>query len=170
MIYNFVALDFETANNEPTSACSIGLVKVVNSEVVAKEVRLINPDTYFLPFFTNSIHGISAEHVQDAPMFNTVWSELSCLLQGADFLVAHNASFDKRVLHNCCDSFGLSRPSQNFICTVKAAKQCWKLKSAKLDLVCDLLGIKLNHHEALSDAMASAQIMLRALEHGYQVL
>ncbi|MGA2172075.1 MAG: 3'-5' exonuclease [Sedimentisphaerales bacterium] len=166
----FVALDFETANNERGSACSVGLVKVVNGEIVAKERRLINPQTYFLDDFTENVHGITAEDVKDAPLFDKVWQELSPLLDGAEFIAAHNAIFDKAVLYKCCESYKIKPPAQKFVCTVKIAKACWKLNPAALNNVCDHLGIELNHHhEALSDALACAKIVINAMKDGYKI-
>lgn len=164
----FVALDFETANNERGSACSIGIVRVENCAIVAKEVRLINPQTYFLDDFTNNIHGISAGDVEDIPLFDEVWQELSPLVEGVDFIAAHKASFDKSVLYQCCEKFKIKPPVQKFVCTVQVARSCWKLNPATLDKVCDYLKIELNHHEALSDASACAQIVLRAMDCGYK--
>jgi DNA polymerase-3 subunit epsilon len=169
MSINFVAIDFETANNERGSACSVGLVKVINGEIVAKKCRLINPQTYFLADFTENVHHITAGDVKEAPLFDEVWGELSPLLDGADFIAAHNAQFDRDVLYKCCESYKIKPPAQKFVCTLKVARDCWKLKPAALNNVCDHLGIKLNHHEALSDALACAQIVINAMEGGYKI-
>ncbi|MGA2322933.1 MAG: 3'-5' exonuclease [Sedimentisphaerales bacterium] len=166
---NFVAIDFETANNDRDSACAIGLVKVVNNEIVAKEYSLINPQTYFLDDFTENVHHITAEDVKDAPLFDEVWEELSPLLDGADFIAAHNAPFDRSVLYECCEKYKIKPPAQKFVCTVNIARSCWKLDPAKLNNVCDHLGIELNHHEALSDALACAQIVINAMKVGYKI-
>jgi DNA polymerase III subunit epsilon len=165
----FVAIDFETANYERGSACSIGLVKIRNNEIIAKECRLINPQTYFLDDFTENIHGITADDVKDAPLFDVVWGELSPLLVNADFIAAHNAPFDRSVLYKCCDKYKIKPPTQKFVCTVKIARACWKLKPAALTNVCSHLGIKLNHHQALSDALACAKIVISAMKDGYKI-
>ena len=91
------------------------------------------------------------------------------MLEGAEFIVAHNAPFDKSVLYKCCERYRITPPSQKITCSIKASKSCWKLPSYKLNVVSDHLGIELNHHEALSDALACAQIMIRALDSGYRV-
>ena len=165
----FVALDFETANNERGSACSVGLVRVEDGKIVAKQSRLINPQTYFLAGFTRDVHGISAEDVKDAPLFDEVWKELSPLLDGADFIAAHNAQFDREELYKCCDKYKIKPPAQKFVCTVNIARVCWKLDPATLPDVCGHLGIELNHHQALSDALACAQIVINAMKDGYKI-
>lgn len=163
----FAALDFETANYSRSSACAVGLVKVMGGQIVRKEYRLINPQTYFRADFSENVHGITAEDVKDAPLFDAVWAELSPLLEDVEFIAAHNAPFDRSVLEACCAACQLTPPKQKFVCTLSIARQVWKLKSAGLDRVCDYLGIELDHHHALSDALGCAHIALRAAMSGY---
>jgi DNA polymerase III subunit epsilon len=164
---NFVAIDFETANDDRDSACEIGLVKVVNNEIVARERSLINPQTTYFEY--SYYNKIKPEDVADAPSFDKVWAEFGHLLDGAEFIAAHKADFDRDVLYKCCDKYKIKPPAQKFICTLKIARACWKLKAVALNNVCDHLGIELNHHEALSDALACAQIVIKAMKDGYKI-
>ena len=157
---NFVAIDFETANYERDSACAIGLVKVVGGEIVDKAVHLIKPPTR--EFVFTYIHGLTWNDVAKSADFGKLWPTLEPLLEGAEFLAAHNAAFDKGVLHGCCASYGIPVPSLPFRCTVQMARRAWNIRPTKLSDVCRKLRIALNHHEALSDAMACAQIVLAA--------
>jgi DNA polymerase-3 subunit epsilon len=157
---NFVAIDFETANHRADSACAIGLVKVVEGVIAEKIVHLIRPPTQEFRF--TYIHGLSWRDVAQKKDFGQLWPEIEPLFAGADFLVAHNASFDKRVLAACCATYGLSMPRQSFQCTVQVARRTWGIYPTKLSNVCEVLKIELNHHEALSDALACAQIMLKS--------
>ena len=156
----FVAIDFETADFGRDSACAIALVRVEGNEIVAKTYSLIRPPRAQFQF--TYIHGITWEHVRQAPTFGELWPEMSAFLSGADFFVAHNATFDKGVLEVCCEKAGLAPPPLPFRCTVKLARQIWRLPSNKLNLVCQHLNIPLNHHNALSDAEACAKIVLEA--------
>lgn len=156
----FVAIDFETADFGRDSACAIALVRVEGNEIVAKTYSLIRPPRAQFQF--TYIHGITWEHVRQAPTFGELWPEMSAFLSGADFFVAHNATFDKGVLEVCCEKAGLAPPKLPFRCTVKLARQIWRLPSNKLNLVCQHLNIPLNHHNALSDAEACAKIVLEA--------
>lgn len=157
---SFVAIDFETADNGADSACAIGLVRVDGGAISREEMRLIRPPRPRIQF--TYIHGITWEQVKDAPHFGDVWRELAPMLDGVDYLVAHNASFDRRVLQACCDAHGHSMPLQPFKCTVQIARKSFAIYPTKLSNVCEVLGIDLNHHEALSDARACAQIVLHA--------
>jgi DNA polymerase-3 subunit epsilon len=156
----FVAIDFETADAGPDSACAVALVRVENWEVVNKAVRLIRPPRRWMRFAY--IHGIEWEHVADQPPFGDVWPELMPLLAGADRLVAHNAPFDRNVLRACCEAAKLKMPDLPFVCTVQVARRTWNLRPANLPAVCRHLNIPLNHHDALSDAEAAARIVIAA--------
>ncbi len=156
----FVALDFETADQGRDSACSIALVRVEGRQIVRREHHLIRPPRR--TFLFTSIHGISWSQVADAPSFAELWPQLAACLDGAQFIAAHNASFDAGVLRACCEQAGLRPPAQPFVCTVQVARQAWNLRPTKLPDVCRHLGLPLQHHDALSDAEACAGIVLAA--------
>ncbi len=157
---SFVAIDFETADFGRDSACAIALVRVDGEEIVAKTYSLIRPPRSRFQF--TYIHGITWEQVKHEPTFGELWPEMAKFLADAEYFVAHNALFDKGVLEVCCAKAGLSPPRLPFRCTVKLARQVWRLPSNKLNLVCQHLNIPLNHHDALSDAEACARIVLEA--------
>jgi DNA polymerase-3 subunit epsilon len=154
----FVAIDFETADYPPDSACSVGLVRVEGRRVVAREHRLIRPPRRAFAF--TDIHGLRWEDVQEEPGFRDVWRAVRPLLDGAGFLAAHNASFDSRVLRTCCESSRLRAPEIAFVCTVALARRTWGIYPTKLPDVCRRLSIPLRHHDALSDAEACARIVI----------
>jgi DNA polymerase-3 subunit epsilon len=162
----FVAIDFETANPAPDSACAIGVVRAEGGVVVAREVRLIRPPSEWFVF--TPIHGITWDDVRDAPDFAEVWRSLRPMLKGARFLAAHWAPFDRAVLAACCTRHGLRPPSLPFVCTVRLARAQWDIRPTKLPDVCRRLGLDLRHHEALSDALACAGIVLRAQGEGWR--
>lgn len=158
----FVALDFETANYSQDSACALALVRVESGVIVRQECRLIRPPSHQFTF--TYIHGIEWKHVREQPSFAEVWRDLAPLLDGADFLAAHNAPFDRAVLKACCVRAAIAPPPHKFKCTVTLARKQWNIRPTKLPDVCRHLGIPLNHHDAASDALACAKIVLRA--HG----
>lgn len=156
----FTAIDFETANPSSDSACAIGLVRVENNKIVEKEAFLIRPPTSFFTF--TYIHGLTWDQVMNAPDFKALWPKLTPYFKGVDFLAAHNASFDRRVLESTCERYELTAPKKPYVCTVQVARSTWNIRPTRLPNVCDHLGIKLNHHDALSDALACAQILIEA--------
>jgi DNA polymerase III subunit epsilon len=157
----FVAIDFETANYSPNSACAIGLVSVENNIITQQQHFLIQPPTK--EFIFTYIHGISWQQVSAAATFQQLWPQITEILAGADFFAAHNARFDQNVLQECCNFYHLPYPKQEFICSVQLARKTWCIYPTKLPNVCSYLNIELNHHQALSDARACAQILIAAL-------
>lgn len=156
----FAAIDFETADNGRDSACAIGVVRFERGRMVDRKVRLIRPPRQTFRF--TRIHGITWEHVANEPAFAKVWNSLAPLVRGIDFFAAHNASFDRSVLRACCVAHRLAVPSVPFLCTVQLARTVWNIFPTKLPDVCRRLGIRLDHHEAGSDALACGTIVTRA--------
>src|SRR5262245_53687294 len=159
----FVAIDFETADRGPESACAVALVRVENWQIVRREVRLIRPPRRYFQF--TYLHGISWLDVQDQPAFGEVWQGLRDVLVGASFFAAHNAGFDRGVLQNCCSRCGLEPPKIRFECSMRLARKTWRIFPTKLPDVCRFLGIPLNHHDPASDAEASARIVIAARQN-----
>ena len=131
-------------------------------EIVEQAFHLIRPPTR--EFVFTHIHGLTWNDVAKSDDFGKLWPRLAPMLEGATFLAAHNASFDKGVLNACCGSYGIEAPSLPFRCTVQMSRRAWNIRPTKLSDVCAKLGIALNHHEALSDALACARIVLAANE------
>lgn len=158
---NFLAIDFETANRDRNSACAIGLVRVSNNLITHFESYLIKPPTNYFEF--TYLHGISPSDVKDSPTFKELWPIISPHFRGIDFVVAHNATFDQSVLEKSCSHYGITLPSISYNCTMKLSRRLWNIRPTKLSDVCRHFGIPLDHHQAASDTLACAKIMLLAL-------
>ncbi len=156
----FVALDFETATCESDSACALGVVVVDGFRIARRRRWLMRPPHRYFEF--THVHGITWSMVANEPTFAELWPDIRNEMQGARFLAAHNASFDRDVLDACCRRAGVRSPGLRFLCTVQLARRTWNLYPTKLPDVCAFLGIELDHHEALSDAEACARIVLAA--------
>jgi DNA polymerase III subunit epsilon len=159
----FVAIDFETADEEPDSACAVAVVRVEGDAIVERRHALIQPPRQYFQF--THLHGISWERVKAEPIFATAWPRLESILDGAAFLAAHNSSFDSSVLEACCAAAGLTLPTLPFLCTVELARRIWRIYPTKLPNVCAKLGLPLKHHDPCSDAEACAKIVLAARKH-----
>ena len=160
----FAAIDFETANRDAASACSLGIVSVGADGTQTEWNRLIRPPvTRFEPGFV-AIHGIRPEDVEDKPEFPAFWPEIASLLRGR-VVFAHNAQFDMGVLGATLDRYDLPEIPFRFGCTARLARHVWAgLPRHKLDVVAGALGFSFRHHDALDDARACAFIVRKALE------
>lgn len=161
---DFVALDFETANEKRDSACSIGLVKVKDGIVVDKYYTLLKPEPLRFSPFNIKIHGIKAKDVMNAPTFAEAWPEILAFMNGYT-VVAHNASFDMSVLRYSLDHYQIPYPEFLYFCTVKACKKAFPdLENHKLNTVSAHIGFHFHHHNALEDAEACAMSLIAAIK------
>jgi len=160
----FLAIDFETANRYPNSACAIGLVRVRHNQIINKKAFLIKPPYNLFEY--SHVHGITFDDVKQQPTFRQLWPRIKKYFDEIDFAVAHNASFDVAVLKSCCQTYGLEMPDVEFRCTMKLSRTVLQIKPANLFHVCRELFIPLTHHDAGSDAEACAKIMIEVLKRG----
>jgi DNA polymerase III subunit epsilon len=160
----FAAIDFETADYGRDSACALAVVISEKGEIIKKAYSLIRPPRR--DFVFSYLHGITWKDVEKKPSFKELWPELEGLFIDVDFIAAHNASFDRSVLHTCCEATGHKAPDKNYLCTMKLARRVWNIRPTKLSDVCRHFQIQLRHHDATSDALACAKIVLEAIEAG----
>ena len=152
-----IAIDFETANEQRGSACSVGLAWIEDGRVVRIEERLIRPRDMRFSSFNIAIHGIRPEHVEDAGEFPEVMDEFAEDFHGAT-MIAHNAAFDFSVWRSCLDVYRQSYPELSYLCSVKMAQKVWPhLGSHKLNSLANLLGLTFAHHNAAEDAAVCAE-------------
>lgn len=163
---DFVAIDFETANNSRASACAVGLVKVSGGEVVDRLETLIRPSDEHsqLNAINFSIHGIARDSFMTAPSILELSEELFAFI-GEFPLVAHNAIFDRSCFARSVESWGLSLPPFEWLCTLTSSKKYLKLPYYKLPFVVEALGLpEFDHHNSLSDAEACTAVALSLLQ------
>lgn len=167
MALDFVAMDFETANEKRASACAVALVFFKGGCISRQYKWLIRPPRhldYFNPI-NSRIHGITNEDVVDKPRFDGVWQDINGLLDQC-IVVAHNASFDISVLRQSLDVYGLEHPNMEFVCTRNVAKKTWdKQAGYSLKNIASQLGYKFHHHDPLDDAKICGRILVEACSH-----
>ena len=152
-----IAIDFETANEQRGSACSVGLAWIEEGRVTRVEERLIRPRDMRFAGMNIAIHGIRPEHVEDAGEFPEVMDEFIDDFRGAT-MIAHNAAFDFSVWRACLDSYRQSYPELSYLCSVKMAQKVWPhLMSHKLNVLAAHLGLSFMHHNAAEDAAICAE-------------
>ncbi|MDY3978672.1 MAG: exonuclease domain-containing protein [Tidjanibacter sp.] len=162
---NFAAIDFETANNHPTSVCSVGVVVVSEGEIAASLYRLIHPAPNYYSWFCTNVHGLTDADTANAPDFPDVWNEIAPMVEGLP-LVAHNSPFDEGCLRRVFELYGMDYPDYQFYCTCRASRRVYgkTLPNHQLHTVAAACGFDLrNHHNALADAEACAAIALKIL-------
>ncbi|WP_443750169.1 exonuclease domain-containing protein [Asticcacaulis solisilvae] len=157
----YVVVDVETTGGRPPNdrVTEIGAVKIRGGQVVDEWHSLINPQRH-IPGFITDLTGISNAMVADAPLFADVAESFAAFLQGAVF-VAHNVNFDHGFI-----GAEFRRLDMRFrlpkLCTVSSMRKYYPgHESYSLGRLCQVYGIRLeNHHRALDDARAAAELLL----------
>jgi DNA polymerase-3 subunit epsilon len=162
MHMDFVAIDFETATGHRHSACAVAVVTVSGGKITDKYFSLIRPPDNLYWRGNIAVHGIRPEDTQNVPCFDELYPEMRQRIQGRT-VVAHNESFDRGVLRSTMEHYDLWYPDLElpvrWECTLSIYRQKG-FKPCRLSDCCRRMKIPLNHHEALSDAMACAQLYL----------
>lgn len=158
---DFAAIDFETANEQRSSVCSVGVVVVRNGMVADSFYSLIHPEPDYYTYWTTRVHGLCAADTEDAPVFSEVWKQIAPKIEGLP-LIAHNKAFDESCLKAVFRVYQMDYPDYQFHCTLQMSRRTWKgLPNYRLHTVAAYCGYDLlRHHHALADAEACAQIAL----------
>ena len=122
----YLALDFETGNASPLSACALGASVFEDNQLVDEKISLIRPPECVGKFHWGNVrvNHIKEKMVADAPSFAEVWEPLADIAEGS-VIVCHNAMFDTNVLCSCLAHYGLKMPECRYLCTVKVSKRVW---------------------------------------------
>jgi DNA polymerase-3 subunit epsilon len=163
---DFAAIDFETANNNRSSVCAVGVVIMRDGQLADTYYSLIRPTpNYYLSWFTDYIHGIGYKDTKNAKIFPEVWVEVAAKIAGLP-LVAHNSRFDEGCLRAVHAAYEMDYSEYPFHCTCVAARRIFgrELPDHRLPTVAKVCGYDLaHHHHALADAEACAAIALKIL-------
>lgn len=161
---DFAAIDFETANNERSSVCSVGIVIVRDGEMTDTFYSLIRPEPEYYTYWCSRVHGLCRHDTENAPVFPDVWRQIEPLIKGLP-LVAHNRPFDEGCLKAVFRVYGMDYPDYVFYDTLCVSRRVFpKLENHQLHTVAAACGHDMrNHHHALADAEACAAIALAIL-------
>lgn len=160
----FVVIDFETANADLASICQVGVVTFEDGEVIERWGALVNPQDYF-DWINIDIHGIDEDAVKDAPTFQQVYASIRDRLQ--HHLVVSHTSFDRTALSQAIAKHNLPGISCHWLDSARVVRRAWPQWSRKgygLTNVCGELGIFFTAHDAIEDARAAGEVLLRAIK------
>jgi len=160
----FLAVDVETANADYSSICQVGLAEFENGKLAETWVSYVDPKSVFDPMNT-SIHGISNQQVSGAPDFSEVFLELQKRMTNA--VVVHHGHFDFTAFRRCYDRYSLKPINCAWIDNTNVVRRTWAEFSQSGYGLANLVkhfALPLDHHDALSDAVAAGRIFQNAVE------
>lgn len=163
----YAIVDIETtggyaANNDITE---VAIVLHDGEKVLQRFESLIKP-VVAIPYFIESLTGISEAMVADAPPFETMAPAIFELLKDAVF-IAHNVNFDYSFLRHHLGKAGFELDSPK-LCTVRLTRKVFPgLASYSLGNLCRHFGIGIeNRHRAGGDVDATVQLFEHLLVNG----
>ena len=161
----YIVFDIETTgfSSIRDRIIEIGAVKVVNGKIVDQFSTFVNPKRP-IPFEITNLTGITDEMVMGSPAIEEVLPQFLEFV-GDGVLVAHNAGFDVGFIEQNCRNLGLDDHFV-YVDTVALARVLLPtLSKYKLNIVAKALNISLeNHHRAVDDAGATAEIFVKFVE------
>ncbi len=161
---DFVVFDIETTGFSPTKnrIIEIGAVKVSEGKIVDRFSTFVDPLTP-IPFEIEKLTGITDDMVMGAEQIDVVLPRFLEFCEGC-ILVAHNARFDMSFIMENCDRQGISHDF-TYVDSVGIARIFLPgQKKHTLDAVAKALGVSLeNHHRAVDDAEATAEIFVKLI-------
>ncbi len=168
---SFVVFDIETTGLNPKfcKIIEIGAVKIEGGEVTDTFSCFVNPEMP-IPYHITKLTSITDDMVLEADSIETVLPAFLAFV-GDSVLVAHNAGFDTGFIRKFANDLGRKLENTILDTMTLAHVLCPELGKYTLDRVCKYLKIKLeNHHRAVDDAAATAEIFKRFIplmrEHG----
>jgi DNA polymerase III subunit epsilon len=160
---DFVVIDVETANSAFSSICQVGVARFNNGKLWDTWGTLVDPKAEF-DFMNVSIHGIDSDKVAGAPTWIEVYPRLLAFL-GSDIVVSHT-SFDRAAINAACLKDKETLADLVWLDTACVVRRAWPQFAKKgygLRNVCNHFGIQFQHHNAVEDARAAGEILLKAM-------
>ena len=161
----FVVFDIETTGFSAAEdrIIEIGAVKITDGAIVDRFSTFVNPEVP-IPFEIQQLTHITDDMVLEAPKIEEALPAFLDFV-GESALVAHNAGFDVGFIEQNCVRLGRSRIFTSVDTVGLARVLLPTLSKYKLNIVAKALNISLeNHHRAVDDAAATAEIYVKFIE------
>ena len=161
----YVVFDLETTGFSPIQdkIIEIGAVKVERGVITERFSTFVNPKIP-IPFKITQLTSITDDMVVDAETIDVVLPKFLDFI-GDAVLVAHNAGFDVSFIEQNCRYQEIEREFISLDTVALARVLLPTLSKYKLNVVAKALNISLeNHHRAVDDAGATAEIFVRFVE------
>jgi DNA polymerase III subunit epsilon len=155
----YTIIDIETTGGQynEEGITEIAIYKFDGHEVVDQFISLVNPEKPIQPFVVK-LTGINSAMLRSAPKFYEVAKRIIEITEGT-IVVAHNASFDYRILQMEFRRLGFDFKKPT-LCTVELAKNIIpEMPSYSLGKLVRSLGIPMaDRHRASGDALATVKL------------
>jgi DNA polymerase-3 subunit alpha (Gram-positive type) len=165
MDQTYVVFDLETTGFSPVNdhIIEIGAVRMEKDQIIDRFSTFVNPGVP-IPYRIEKLTSINDQMVSASPSIEEVLPKFLEFCKGC-VLVAHNARFDVGFIRENCRRMGL--PTEYpYVDTMGISRAILPDQSKHtLDALVKVMGVKLNdHHRAVNDAEATAELFLKFLD------
>lgn len=173
----YLVLDTETTGLKPFQGdkmIEIGIVEILNGQITGKSLQhYLQPDKV-LSKESIKIHNITDEMLKDKPRFKEVSDQIVDFICNPNYenhIVAHNANFDMKFLHNECNNEQVEKLKKvDIIDTLTIARKKFPNEKVNLDALCKKFNLDTSErekmgHGALLDSTLLANIFINFLRY-----
>ena len=159
-----VLFDLEILNPDPTSICSIGIVELVDREVVSTYYSLIKPNNLSYDPYCFKVHKIRPQRLYKEKRFSEVYKEIKHYFENS-IVVSHDIQGDMMHLRETLKQYHIPYPSTLMSCTNVLSHIVYPdLQKYNLKNLSEMIGYEYEAHHALEDAKASAKLLMHLLD------
>lgn len=163
MSLDFVAIDFETANQQRGSVIQLGITRFLDGKKTKSATRFITPPPGLerMDPACTRVHGISASQLEGAASWPEILDGI-IRFTGDLPLVGHNVSFERSCIVRASEAHDITPPDFNYFCTLKLSKKLFpNERSHSLLKLSSSLGLAdFEHHDAGLDATACGDLLI----------
>jgi DNA polymerase-3 subunit epsilon len=158
---SFAVIDLETTGFGKTDRIlEIAMVLIDDGQITHEWETLVNPQRD-IP--NKHIHGLGSDEVSLAPTFNEIADQVAYLLNGR-VLVAHNISFDARMISQEFERLRMDVDLGRGLCTLRSTKLSLARACEEFEITNE------GAHRALTDARATTELLLKLLPNASEAV
>jgi DNA polymerase-3 subunit epsilon len=154
----YFAIDTETTGFKDSRPIEIAAVCIDNYSINFCEKINTNVD---IEEGAQKVHGISKDDLKHCRDEKDVLIDILHFLikNNATVLIAHNVSFDRKILSDACERHHLKMPQVEWECTLLKSRSLYPTLKHKLSDCCKRAGIEYkDSHSSLPDAIMCAEV------------
>ena len=157
-------IDFETANKERNSICSVGISVQEDGVETLNFYSVCKPEPFKISRQNQEVNGFDYCDLENAPLFSEIYPEVKSIIDSVDYVVSHNANFDMDCLSTYLYKHQIDFPDFIYTCSCELALIHFNNKNlSRLEDIAHFYGITYNAHNALSDAQTTGYVFWKML-------
>lgn len=165
MSERITVFDIEVLNQDPASICAIGIVEVVDTEIVSTYYSLIKPKNLSYDSYRYKVHQIKPKSLYKEKTFCEVWQDIKEYFEHT-IVVSHDIQGDMMNLRAACKQNKIPYPQLKMSCTNVLAHLVYpQLHKYNLKELSQMIDFEFQAHQALDDALACAQLLIEMMKH-----